>query len=158
MATPLTDSINALTSYANEVTGGSDTNLSDAVHTLASGYGGGLPTGMTVKRVTKPNQASWSVNHDLGVKPDVIVLIPVNAPSGTGASNAYTIVGLPTANSYGLSDYGMMKLYANSSNRTDYTQNIGGWSADATTINFIGNTAQAITAQDYYLIAYKFTE
>lgn len=41
MATPLTDSINALTTYANEVTGGSDTNLSDAVHTLASGYGGG---------------------------------------------------------------------------------------------------------------------
>ena len=41
MATPLTDSINALTAYANEVTGQSDTNLSDAVHTLASGYGGG---------------------------------------------------------------------------------------------------------------------
>lgn len=41
MATPLTDSINALTTYANEVTGASDTTLSDAVHTLASGYGGG---------------------------------------------------------------------------------------------------------------------
>ena len=41
MATPLTDSINALTTYANEVTGVSDTTLSDAVHTLASGYGGG---------------------------------------------------------------------------------------------------------------------
>jgi len=40
MATPLTDSINALTTYANEVTGASDTTLSDAVHTLASGYGG----------------------------------------------------------------------------------------------------------------------
>lgn len=39
--TPLTDSINALTTYANEVTGASDTTLSDAVHTLASGYGGG---------------------------------------------------------------------------------------------------------------------
>lgn len=41
MATPLTDSINALTTYANEVTGQSDTTLSDAVHTLASGYGQG---------------------------------------------------------------------------------------------------------------------
>ena len=41
MSTPLTDSINALTTYANEVTGASDTNLSDAVHTLASGYGQG---------------------------------------------------------------------------------------------------------------------
>ena len=41
MPTPLTDSINALTAYANETTGASDATLSDAVHTLASGYGGG---------------------------------------------------------------------------------------------------------------------
>ena len=49
MATPLTDSINALTAYANEVTGESDTNLSDAVHTLASGYAQGkyAPNGYT---------------------------------------------------------------------------------------------------------------
>ena len=39
--TPLTDAINALTTYANETTGASDTNLSDAVGTLISGYGGG---------------------------------------------------------------------------------------------------------------------
>lgn len=39
MATPLTDGINALTAYANEVTGESNTNLSDAVETLAAGYG-----------------------------------------------------------------------------------------------------------------------
>lgn len=38
---PLTDSIEALTTYANQVTGASDTNLSDAVYTLAQGYGGG---------------------------------------------------------------------------------------------------------------------
>lgn len=41
MAKPLTDAINALTTYANTVTGASDTTLSDAVATLASGYGGG---------------------------------------------------------------------------------------------------------------------
>lgn len=39
--TPLTDAINALTQYANETTGASDTNLSDAVGTLVAGYGGG---------------------------------------------------------------------------------------------------------------------
>ena len=39
--TPLTDAIEALTSYANSVTGASDTTLSDAVATLANGYGGG---------------------------------------------------------------------------------------------------------------------
>ncbi len=38
---PLTDAINALTTYANGVTGASDTNLSDAVRSLADGYGGG---------------------------------------------------------------------------------------------------------------------
>lgn len=41
MSTPLTDGINALTAYANEVTGASDTTLSDAVGRLCEGYGGG---------------------------------------------------------------------------------------------------------------------
>ena len=41
MPTPLTDAINALTRYANETTGQSDTTLSDAVETLVSGYGQG---------------------------------------------------------------------------------------------------------------------
>lgn len=35
---PLTNSINALTAYINEVTGGTDDNLSDAIATLADGY------------------------------------------------------------------------------------------------------------------------
>lgn len=38
---PLTDGINALTAYANTVTGESDTTLSDAVASLADGYGQG---------------------------------------------------------------------------------------------------------------------
>lgn len=41
MSTPLTDAINALTTYANETTGASDTDLSSAVATLVAGYGGG---------------------------------------------------------------------------------------------------------------------
>ena len=48
MATPLTDAINALITYANSVTGASDTTLSDAVHTLADGYGGGGSTRTTI--------------------------------------------------------------------------------------------------------------
>ena len=39
MSTPLTDSINALTAYANETTGASDTTLSDAVGRLCEGFG-----------------------------------------------------------------------------------------------------------------------
>lgn len=41
MAKPLTDAITALTTYANTVTGASDTDLSSAVATLANGYGQG---------------------------------------------------------------------------------------------------------------------
>lgn len=41
MSTPLTDAIEALTTYANETTGASDTTLSDAVGTLVDGYGQG---------------------------------------------------------------------------------------------------------------------
>ena len=41
MSTPLTDAINALTTYANEITGKSDTTLSAAVESLVDGYGGG---------------------------------------------------------------------------------------------------------------------
>ena len=44
MSTPLTDSINALTAYANETTGASDATLSDAVGRLCEGYGGGIPS------------------------------------------------------------------------------------------------------------------
>lgn len=40
-STPLTDAIQALTTYANTVTGASDTDLSSAVDTLAAGYGAG---------------------------------------------------------------------------------------------------------------------
>lgn len=51
MAQPLTDAITALTRYANEVTGASDTTLSDAVRTLCDGYGGG--GGYTVNEVVE---------------------------------------------------------------------------------------------------------
>lgn len=38
MSTPLTDSIQNLTDYINEVTGETDSNLSDAVATLVAKY------------------------------------------------------------------------------------------------------------------------
>lgn len=41
MSTPLTDAITALTTYANGITGKSDTNLPDAVRSLADGFGSG---------------------------------------------------------------------------------------------------------------------
>lgn len=50
MATPLTDGINALIRYANEVTGSAtDTTLSDAIETLIAGYGQGGGYNITKK-------------------------------------------------------------------------------------------------------------
>lgn len=82
MSTPLTDSINALTTYVNEVTGASDTNLSDAVHTLASGYGGGgsgsVKTGSFVGDGTK------EVDLSIEFEPDVIIIDSGLDPSQSG--------------------------------------------------------------------------
>lgn len=51
--TPLTDAINALTTYANEVTGAQDKDLSSAVATLAEGYGQGDETSAIVGSSTE---------------------------------------------------------------------------------------------------------
>jgi len=57
--TPLTDAINALTTYANETTGASDTTLSDAVGTLIAGYGGG--GGYTINQVIGRTELTGAV-------------------------------------------------------------------------------------------------
>jgi len=60
MSTPLTDSIQNLIDYINEITGGEDANLSDAVATLAEGYGGN--GGISIDDI--------ALNKDLG---DVVI-------------------------------------------------------------------------------------
>lgn len=58
MSTPLTDSINALTAYANETTGAFDTTLSDAVGRLCEGYGlSGIVTAELLQTYKVPT--SW---------------------------------------------------------------------------------------------------
>lgn len=74
--TPLTDAINALTTYANETTGASDTDLSSAVATLVAGYGGGgtdyapsllmnTATSYTSSEVTTLRHGAFSYNTNL---------------------------------------------------------------------------------------------
>jgi len=67
MAKPLTDAINALTTYANTVTGASDTTLSEAVATLAEGYGGGgsLPNFLEPKEMI--GTMTVDENHSLAI-------------------------------------------------------------------------------------------
>lgn len=95
MATPLTDSINALTTYANEVTGASDTTLSDAVHTLASGYGQGGGSGLEYETGTYTAAAderpeiSFANSHS--TPPDILIFADVStsAPSTGNTLSAY---------------------------------------------------------------------
>lgn len=92
MSTPLTDSINALTTYANEVTGASDTNLSDAVHTLASGYGGGgsgleYETGTYTAAANERPEISFANSHSKA--PDIIIFADVSA-TASATGNAIT--------------------------------------------------------------------
>lgn len=63
--TPLTDAINALTQYANETTGASDTTLSDAVGTLVAGYGGGgVNTAFKLADFQVPT-GKWVINQGI---------------------------------------------------------------------------------------------
>ena len=63
--TPLTDAIEALTTYSNTVTGASDTTLSEAVATLASGYGGGGGMEYVSGTATIVNQYTM-ITHNAG--------------------------------------------------------------------------------------------
>ena len=67
MATPLTDGINALTAYANEVTGASDTTLSDAVESLVAGYGGGEASSSWTKVAETSYQVSTTSTSIINV-------------------------------------------------------------------------------------------
>lgn len=82
--TPLTDAINALTTYSNTVTGESDTTLSDAVATLAAGYGGGYdPSHLKTAEelVITYGSADWDGTH------------PVVKDNGVGRRGLFTLIG-----------------------------------------------------------------
>lgn len=89
MATPLTDSINALTRYANETTGASDTTLSDAIETLIAGYeqNGGDSTTLIQKSITL--NGTYSAEDD---EADGYSSVTVNVQNGatmTETQNTY---------------------------------------------------------------------
>lgn len=111
--TPLTDAINALTTYSNTVTGASDTTLSEAVATLASGYGGGSvdwgavaqgdePQGALVLNMTK-NFRQAAFRGCTGITSVEIASIPNNQ---TAASDAFygcsALVSFDFGNLYGI--------------------------------------------------------
>ncbi len=88
----LTSRIQALTTYANEVTGASDTTLSDAVATLAEGYGqggGSLPSviskidGGSFTLTSDTALSNKQIEHSLGTVPKGFAIWTNDALSGT---------------------------------------------------------------------------
>ena len=133
----LADGINALTEYSNEITGEQDTTLSDAVRTLADGYGQGaqnVVTGTFIGNGTteitisapfdpdiviaySPNKlADYAVNAAwyffLG---PMVAMLPRRTTSGYGASA--NVIDLPASNNKPGKTYvdGALTLLANGS-------------------------------------------
>lgn len=77
--TPLTDKIQALTTYANSVTGASDSTLSEAVATLAAGYGSAT---LTTKSITANGTYTASDDSYDGYS-SVTVAVESESPTGT---------------------------------------------------------------------------
>ena len=71
MSTPLTDGINALTQYANEITGKQDTTLSDAVGSLVEGYGGGSDDGHIVSNALSLKEMFYTNEETINHKPEL---------------------------------------------------------------------------------------
>lgn len=97
MATPLTDSINALTQYANETTGKSDITLSDAVGSLVEGYGGGSKV---ITGTYTPTEDVYvkdiQIPHNLEIVPDFIIAYADGITSDASYASTYIVVGACT--------------------------------------------------------------
>lgn len=160
MSTPLTDSINALTTYANEVTGGSDTNLSDAVHTLASGYGQGSASNVvtgTFKSATVGASVDVDVDYSGTGYPIAMLIFVAEGASNTngtfyqttlrGANIFYAIVKNAT-------DVSPTYSGADATDKADYFSKYKNSATDNTTIYTnsgkanIYNNANAATYND----------
>ena len=93
MTQPLTDAINALTRYANETTGQSDTTLSDAVRTLCDGYGGGGATPFELLEEITVTEATRVVTIDMTPYLDYDILMLATESTTSVSTWLYTVFG-----------------------------------------------------------------
>lgn len=100
--TPLTDAINALTQYANETTGASDTTLSDAVGTLVAGYGGG--GGWTSTGIATKTEPYGEITLD-----DSVTMIADGALNGRPITRIYA-ANVTRANNGACSSTGLTRI------------------------------------------------
>lgn len=153
MATPLTDSINALTTYANEVTGASDTTLSDAVYTLASGYGQG--GGSVVSGTYTPSEDTLGPSIDIGVDASGVshfLIIATSTPFGVASKKVFGL---------GYTEFGQKDVFSITSNNSGGASTVrvyqdSWWSKSGTKItctnagaNNAGNAGYFVAALTY---------
>jgi len=106
--TPLTDAINALTRYANETTGASDTTLSDAVGTLVAGYGQGGGGEWTTDGIANGSEPSGAIT----ISASVSTIVSRAFFERTGITSV-TLEGSPFLGNYAFSGCSNMEtLYA----------------------------------------------
>lgn len=125
--TPLTDAINALTTYSNTVTGASDTTLSEAVATLAAGYGGSGWTSTGVADKSEPNGA-------------------ITVTGGIGAYALYDRTGITSISGVtGIGNYGLYGCTGLTSiDLTNVTSNIGNYAfGNCTSLTSISSNTTA---------------
>lgn len=148
MTQPLTDAITALTRYANEVTGQSDTNLSDAVWTLCDGYGGGGATPFELLEEITLTEAVRAVNYDASKWTDYDLLIISCDVTLSAEDWVYTAVNGTSSLNYTdkLSTWnGIAFVYAKK-----YRLGNGAWVPTAS----IGALTNATTLQNVYWYCY----
>lgn len=133
----LADSIEALTAYSNGVTGESDTTLSDAVASLADGYGGG--SGLEYEEgtytATEDSLPTISFANSHIKAPDTVVFIDVSEDRATVGNtltmfafvNVLTLFGFEWASANKVSEfyvYGRLSsTFSASSAVSPYTRN-----------------------------------
>ena len=104
MTQPLTDAINALTRYANEITGQSDPDLSSAVRTLCDGYGQGDGDNHWVRPSDFPDYSKLDISseealyltYDTRMEPSFALLkinnIAYRVEIGTLSNGIFTVI------------------------------------------------------------------
>ena len=130
MATPLTDAINALTAYANETTGASDTTLSDAVESLVAGYGGG---GVSVEDMATGN-----------------------GPTGEVTLNGVSVIDYAFRGRKGITKVTLLNIQRLGRECFEECSNITSfWAPDLTSLNGLGNLSGAnLTIVDFPKLTY----
>ena len=157
--TPLTDAINALTTYANTVTSASDTTLSDAVATLVAGYGGGGGSVQHKSGTFTGTGNSW-VDIAFGFVPDLIYIRQNDSTTlKKRISEVFSVQGIGACGLYYSSDTATSATKASlqaNPDMTSSTNTIYIWGVTTSGCNVRISSLQLASGVSYAYDAWKF--